>query len=120
MLDDGVAFRMGADRFRLITGDEYSGKWLRDQAEKRGLKVWVKSATDRLHNIAVQGPKSRDIVKEIVWPAPANARADALAWFHFTVGRIGGYNGLPLVLSRNAYTGEPDRKRAARGQGVTV
>src|SRR3546814_11905657 len=38
MLDDGVAFRMGADRFRLITGDEYSGQWLRDQAASRGLK----------------------------------------------------------------------------------
>lgn len=106
MLDDGVAFRMGADRFRFVTGDEYSGQWLRDQAAARGLKVWVKSATDQLHNIAVQGPKSRDIVKEIVWTAPANARADEIAWFHFTVGRIGGYNGIPIVLSRTGYTGE--------------
>ncbi len=106
MLDDGVAFRMGADRFRLVTGDEYSGQWLRDQAAARGLKVWVKSATDQLHNIAVQGPKSRDIVKEIVWTAPANARADEIAWFHFTIGRIGGYNGIPIVLSRTGYTGE--------------
>src|SRR3546814_15112121 len=89
MLDDGVAFRMGADRFRLITGDEYSGKWLRDQAEKRGLKVWVKSATDQLHNIAVQGPKSRDIVKEIVWTAPANARADEIRSDQRTVGKAG-------------------------------
>ncbi len=106
MLDDGVAFRMGADKFRLITGDEYSGKWLRDQAAARGLKVWVKSATDQLHNIAVQGPKSREIVKEIVWTAPANARADEIAWFHFTIGRIGDYNGIPVVLSRTGYTGE--------------
>lgn len=106
MLDDGVAFRMGRDRYRLITGDEYSGTWLRDQAEKRGLKVWVKSATDQLHNIAVQGPKSRDILREIVWTAPANARVDEIAWFNFTIGRIGDYNGLPVVVSRTGYTGE--------------
>ncbi len=106
MLDDGVAFRMGRDRYRLITGDEFSGKWLRDQAEKRGLKVWVKSATDQLHNIAVQGPKSRDIVTEIVWTAPANARVDEIAWFNFTIGRIGDYNGIPVVVSRTGYTGE--------------
>lgn len=106
MLDDGVAFRMGRDRYRLITGDEYTGKWLRDQADKRGLKVWVKSATDQLHNVAIQGPKSREILKAIVWTAPANARVDELAWFNFTIGRIGDYNGIPVVVSRTGYTGE--------------
>ncbi|MFZ5789160.1 MAG: DUF1989 domain-containing protein [Pseudomonadota bacterium] len=106
MLDDAIVFRMGADKFRLVSGDEYTGQWLREQAAKRNLRVWVKSSTDQLHNISVQGPKSRDILKEIVWTAPANPRLDEIQWFHFTIGRIGGYDGAPVMASRTGYTGE--------------
>jgi aminomethyltransferase len=66
MLDDGTVFRLGPNNFRWVGGDEYDGKWLREIAEKRGLKVWVKSSTDQLHNIAVQGPNSREILKRVV------------------------------------------------------
>ena len=106
MIDDAVAFRMGADRYRLITGDEYTGKWLRDQAAARGLKAWVKSSTDQLCNIAVQGPKSRELLKGIVWTPPARPSLTEIQWFHFTIGRIGDHNGIPVVVSRTGYTGE--------------
>jgi aminomethyltransferase len=107
MIDDGTLFRMGPDLFRWIGGDDYGGLWLRKQAQELGLdKVWVKSSTDQLHNIAVQGPRSRDILKSIVWTPPARPRADEIAWFHFTVGRIGDYNGPAVVVSRTGYTGE--------------
>ncbi|HEY4163709.1 MAG TPA: DUF1989 domain-containing protein [Dongiaceae bacterium] len=107
MLDDATVFRMGPDRYRLIGGDEFDGKWLRELAEKKGFRqVWVKSSTDQLHNIAVQGPKSRDILKEIIWTPPARPRVDEIQWFHFTVGRIGDYNGIAVVVSRTGYSGE--------------
>ncbi len=106
MLDDAVAFRMGADRYRLVAGDEYTGKWLREQAAARGLKAWVKSSTDQLCNIAVQGPKSREILKGLVWTPPARPSLAEIQWFHFTIGRIGDHNGLPVVVSRTGYTGE--------------
>ncbi|HKF61943.1 MAG TPA: DUF1989 domain-containing protein [Dongiaceae bacterium] len=106
MLDDAVAFRMGADRYRLVSGDEFTGKWLRDQAAARGLKAWVKSSTDQLCNIAVQGPKSRDLLKGIVWTPPARPSLTEIQWFHFTIGRIGDHNGIPVVVSRTGYTGE--------------
>lgn len=107
MLDDATVFRLGPDRYRLIGGDEYDGKFLRDLAEQRGMRqVWVKSSTDQLHNISVQGPNSREILKDIVWTAPARPRVEEMEWFRFTVGRIGGYNGIPIVVSRTGYTGE--------------
>jgi aminomethyltransferase len=107
MLDDATVFRLAPDRYRLIGGDEYDGKWLRDLAEKKGFRqVWVKSSTDQLHNVAVQGPKSRDILKEIIWTPPARPRVDEIQWFHFTVGRIGDYNGIAVVVSRTGYSGE--------------
>jgi aminomethyltransferase len=74
MLDDGTAFRMGPDSFRWIGGDDYSGTWLRKQAEKLGLNVWVKSSTDQIHNISVQGPQSREILKQVVWTKPDQPR----------------------------------------------
>jgi aminomethyltransferase len=107
MLDDATVFRLAPDRYRLVGGDEYDGKWLRELAERKGLKqVWVKSSTDQLHNIAVQGPKSRDILKEIIWTPPARPRVDEIQWFNFTVGRIGDYNGISVVVSRTGYSGE--------------
>ena len=106
MLDDGTLFRLGPDNFRWIGGDEYGGLWLRELAERMGYRAWVRSSTDQLHNIAVQGPKSRDILSEVIWTAPAQPALPELKWFHFAVGRIGAFDGPPLVVSRTGYTGE--------------
>jgi aminomethyltransferase len=43
MIDDGTVFRLGRDNFRWIGGDDYGGIWLREQAEKLGLQVMVRS-----------------------------------------------------------------------------
>lgn len=106
MIDDGTLFRLGRDRFRWIGGDEYGGIWLREQAEALGLKVMVRGSTDQLHNLAVQGPKSREILRDVIWTAPTQPRVDELGWFRFAIARIGGPEGAPVVLSRTGYTGE--------------
>jgi aminomethyltransferase len=106
MIDDGTVFRLGRDQFRWIGGDDYSGVWLREQAEKLGLKVMVRSSTDQLHNLAVQGPNSREIIKRMIWTAPHQPTIEELGWFRLTVGRIGGPTGAPVVVSRTGYTGE--------------
>ena len=106
MIDDGTVFRLGQNLFRWIGGDDYSGIWLREQAEKKGFKAWVRSSTDQMHNIAVQGPFSRDILKKIIWTAPAQPTLSELEWFRFAVARIGHFEGVPLVVSRTGYTGE--------------
>ena len=106
MIDDGTLFRLGENNFRWIGGDDYSGIWLREQAEKLGLRAWVRCSTDQLHNIAVQGPKSREILRQMVWTPPAQPNVEELGWFRFTIGRIGGFDGAPVVVSRTGYTGE--------------
>ena len=106
MIDDGTLFRLGDNNFRWIGGDDYGGIWLRELAEKLGLKAWVRSSTDQLHNVALQGPKSRDILREVIWTPPAQPSVDELGWFRFTIGRIGGFDGAPVVVSRTGYTGE--------------
>ena len=106
MIDDGTVFRLGDNNFRWIGGNDTSGKWLRDQAEKHGLNAWVKSSTDHHHNIAVQGPLSRDILSQVLWTHPAHSTVEDLAWFRFTPARIGDLQGIPVVLSRTGYSGE--------------
>lgn len=106
MIDDGTVFRLGPTNFRWVCGDEYTGQWLRQQAAQRGLKAWVKSSTDHLANLAVQGPKSREILSGVVWTPPTHASLAELKWFRFTIGRIGGPTGPAVLVSRTGYTGE--------------
>jgi aminomethyltransferase len=106
MIDDGTVFRLGQNNFRWIGGIDFSGLWLRQQAEKMGFKAWVRSSTEQMHNIAVQGPKARDILKEVVWTSPAQTSLAELEWFRFAVARIGHFEGSPIVVSRTGYTGE--------------
>lgn len=106
MLDDGTVFRLGANNFRWIGGEEYGGEWLREQAARLKLNAWVRSSTDQVANIAVQGPASRAILKSFVWTPPAQPNMDELGWFRFSIGRLRDYNGVPIMVSRTGYTGE--------------
>jgi aminomethyltransferase len=106
MIDDATVFRLGDNNFRFVGGDPYDGVWLRDQAKALGLKVNVKDSTDQLHNVAVQGPNSRDIMRSVIWTPPTQPALDELKWFRFLIGRIGTYDGIPVIVSRTGYTGE--------------
>lgn len=103
MLDDGTVFRLCQNNFRVVCGDEYVGAWLRELAQRLGLKVWVRSSTDQLHNVSLQGPRSRDILRTVLVTPPHQASADELKWFRFTVGKV---DGRAVVVSRTGYTGE--------------
>ena len=37
-------------------------------------RVWVKHSTDQLHNLAVQGPASRDLLASIIWTPQTQPR----------------------------------------------
>jgi aminomethyltransferase len=106
MLDDGTVFRMGPQQFRLVCGDPYVGVHMSDLAQKAGLKAWVRPSTDQLHNLAVQGPKSRELLAAIIWTPATQPSMAELGWFRFTVGRLGDMSGRPVVVSRTGYTGE--------------
>ncbi len=106
MIDDGTLFRLSETGYRWIGGTDFGGEWLRARAKEWGLRALVRSSTDQLHNLAIQGPRSRDLLGDIIWTAPANPRVDEINWFRFTAGRIGDHNGVPVVVSRTGYTGE--------------
>ena len=107
LVDESTVFRLGPDNFRYVAGHDYVGIWLKEQAQQLGLeKVWVKSSIDQLHNLAIQGPNSREILKKVVWAPATQPSLEELTWFRFLVGRIGTFDGIPIVVSRTGYTGE--------------
>lgn len=106
MIDDGTIFRLGENNFRWVGGCGTSGLWLREQAHKLNLNVWVKSSTDELHNLAVQGPNSRELLKNIIWTHESQPTVEELGWFRFSVARMHQHDGAPIIISRTGYTGE--------------
>ncbi|MCP5075972.1 MAG: DUF1989 domain-containing protein [Rhodobacteraceae bacterium] len=106
MIDDGTVYRLGESNFRWIGGNDQSGIQLKKVAQERGLNVWVRPSTDHHCNIAIQGPLSRDILKEVIWTPPQQATVEELPWFRLTIGRIGDFHGPSVVVSRTGYSGE--------------
>jgi aminomethyltransferase len=103
MMDDGTVFRLGPQNFRLVCGDAYCGVWLRQLAAEHGLAAWCRSSTDQLHNLAVQGPRSREILAGVLATPPHQPALAELGWFRFTIGKIGAES---VLVSRTGYTGE--------------
>lgn len=106
MFDDGTLFRLGPNMFRWMCGDPRMGEWLREQAQAKGFNAHVHSITETLQSLAIQGPLSREILADLVWTPDDQPRLAELKFFRFLVGRIGGYGGAPVVVSRTGYTGE--------------
>jgi aminomethyltransferase len=106
MIDDGTLYRLGRDNFRWIGGDDAGQLWLKEKAAEFGHHVHLRPATEQIHNVALQGPNSRKILEQIIWTPPGQANIQELGWFRFTLGRIGDYDGIPLMISRTGYTGE--------------
>ena len=104
--DDGVVGRLAPDRFHVTTttgGAPRVMNHMEDylQTEFPHLNVWLTSTTEQWAVIAVQGPKSRDIVAPLV---EGIDMSDA-AMPHMSV-REGRICGVPTRLFRMSFTGE--------------
>jgi sarcosine oxidase, subunit alpha len=105
IFDDGVVARLDADRFHVTTTTGGAPRVLAlmedyRQTEWPDLKVWLTSTTEQWAVIAVQGPKSRQVLESLVEGIDIGA-----AWPHMSVAR-GRICGAPLLLFRVSFTGE--------------
>ena len=97
VLDDLFAYRLGGDRYLIVTNSanhgadlEWLGRW------SRGFDVAVRDVADRYAMLAVQGPHARSIViRALGVELPARMRV--------LVARIGGR---PALICGTGYTGE--------------
>ena len=106
VLDDGTLFRLEETAFRWLCGSDNSALHLQEQADALGLNARVLSLGDRMANLALQGPKSRDILRQVVFTQPTRPSLDNLKWFGFTIARLRDRDGPMFMLCRSGFTGE--------------
>ncbi len=107
MLDEGTIFKMSDTHFRWIGGCDYAGEFLREKGLEWGLDVEVKPSTRDMHNIAVQGPLSRDLLKKIFLNLSEQPNIEELGWFRFSLGHLKSKTKeISVLVSRTGFTGE--------------
>jgi aminomethyltransferase len=94
IVEDGVLLRHAADDF-VLTAAEPNLAWLQDLVGRQ--RVTVEEISDAFAVLAVQGPRSRDIVATL---AP---KAATLPYFGLTAETVAGR---PVTISRTGFTGD--------------
>lgn len=106
VVDDGTLFRLAPELFRWCCGSEESGRRLGALAREHGLQVRIHAMQNALPNLALQGPRSRDVLRKIVFTQPTVPALDQIRWFGMTMARLNDRTGAPFMLTRSGYTGE--------------
>ncbi|NQZ74227.1 MAG: DUF1989 domain-containing protein, partial [Dinoroseobacter sp.] len=106
VIDDGTLFRLAPELFRWCCGSEESARQLEALAQAMNLQVRIHGMGGALPNLALQGPRSRDILSKIVFTQPTVPALENLKWFGATVARVSDREGTPFMLTRTGYTGE--------------
>lgn len=106
VIDDGTLFRMAPTLFRWCCGSEESGRWLEELAAREGYQVRIHDLGGSLPNLALQGPKSREILSEVAFFQPHVPSLDQMKWFGVSVARLKDREGAPFMVARTGYTGE--------------
>ncbi|HUF39270.1 MAG TPA: aminomethyltransferase family protein [Anaerolineales bacterium] len=94
MVDDGTISRLDDDRFRITAADP-SLRWFQDCAA--GMAVAIRDVSDDLAALALQGPRSREILRHLL------PGIEDLGYFRLANTR---HNGAPLTITRTGYTGD--------------
>jgi sarcosine oxidase subunit alpha len=102
--DDGIVARLAADRFHVTTttgGAAFVLHHMEDylQTEFSGLRVWLTSITEQWAVIALQGPRSAEVL------APFIPDIDLGRMPHMSI-REGHIGDIPIRLFRVSFTGE--------------
>lgn len=95
VMEDGVVFRHSATEFMLTAARPNLG-YLRGQVGR--LHVEVEDVTDAYAVLAVQGPRSREVLTALT-----GGEAEALRYFDVTPTKIAS---VPVTLSRTGFTGD--------------
>ena len=106
VVDDGTLFRLGPQLFRWCCGSEESARRIEACASEHGLQARLSDVSEALVNVALQGPKSRELLSRFVFTQPHVPALEQLKWFGVTVGRLNHREGTSFMLSRTGYTGE--------------
>lgn len=106
VIDDGTLFRLAPELFRWCCGSDESARQLAEIAQQHNLKVWVRDMSLQLCNLAVQGPRSRELLQRFVFTQPSQPQLENIKWFGCAIARVNDRQGIPFMLTRSGFTGE--------------
>jgi glycine cleavage system T protein (aminomethyltransferase) len=95
VIDDGTVSRLANNKYRWTAADP-SLRWFHQNAV--GLDVEIEDISEKIAALALQGPTSGRLLKELVGPSILD-----LKYFHVTSATI---SGVPVDISRTGYTGD--------------
>jgi glycine cleavage system aminomethyltransferase T len=96
IVNDPVLLRLAEDRFWLALADSDALLYLAGVAGARGLDVEILEAD--VAPLQIQGPRSKDVVRDLLGDAVADLR------YYFCAQA--DVDGIPVVVSRTGWTGE--------------
>jgi aminomethyltransferase len=96
VIDDGTVARIDENAYRWTAADP-NLRWFHQNA--LGLDVQIEDISEQVAALAVQGPTSGALLKNIV----DNADIAGLKYFHLTRGTVAG---IDIDISRTGYTGD--------------
>jgi sarcosine oxidase, subunit alpha len=106
VFDDGVTTRLGTNHFLMTTTTGGAARvlaWLEEwlQTEWPELKVYCTSVTEHISTIALVGPKSRQLLGELV--NDIDLSKDGFPFMHSRAATI---DGIPVRIARISFSGE--------------
>ncbi|MFH2201683.1 MAG: aminomethyltransferase family protein [Elusimicrobiota bacterium] len=96
ILDDGTVARLGENAYR-VTAAVPTFAWF--ERNSRGFDVEIEDVSDQLAVLALQGPRSRDILKNVV----KDCDIDQLRFFRAAQAKLDGFEA---TITRTGYTGD--------------
>ncbi|HSV32952.1 MAG TPA: aminomethyltransferase family protein [Pyrinomonadaceae bacterium] len=96
VIDDGTVSRLEENVYRWTAADP-SLRWFTQNSA--GLEVEIEDISESVASLALQGPTSGRLLKELV----KDADIENLKYFRVTKGTI---RGIPVEISRTGYTGD--------------
>ena len=100
VVDDLLVYRLAFDEYMLVINAaniEKDFAWIMEQAA--GYQAQVKNISDKVAQMALQGPKAEEILQKLTTVKLANIR-------YYWLQRDVSINGTSCLISRTGYTGE--------------
>ena len=97
IVDDLLVYKLGKEEFMLVINASNVEKDFEWMNKNNKFDVQIVNESDKYSLLAVQGPRSIDVVEKL-YNNPMN-----LEYYHFLTTK---YSGMDLIISRTGYTGE--------------
>lgn len=101
IVDDLIVYKWDIEEYNLVVNAANIQKdfdWINGQIKARGFDVSLSDISDDLSLIAVQGPKSLEILNGLT-----DLALEEVKYYHFDAGKIAGVED--VVISNTGYTG---------------